>query len=190
MSTCPYPVSQIDKYRYRGVEHDWARDIDSYFKYKMLDIGVFVERIFFDVSYCQGSGACFEGYILDWGKYLLHLGYDSPILTEAALYWRLDWKHGGRYCHEHSVTYDEEIWANINPYNEEEDTLKFDMWANVMNTFDLYRLSNDIKEDLRGHMKELHKILVAEYEYLTSDESVSDWMQANDIESELTNLEN
>jgi hypothetical protein len=189
MSTCPYPVSQIDKYRDIAVIHgDWSVCIKSDFDHRMLDIGVFVEGVLYDVSYCQGSGACFEGFIFDWGKYLLHLGYDNPILASAAQGWQMSWKHGGRYCHEYSLTYDENLWANINPYDEVEQTLKFDMWANVMNTFDLFRLSNDIKEDLRGHMKALHRTLVAEYEHLTSDEVVSDWMRSNEIE--LTELEN
>ncbi len=164
------------------MEYDWTEWVQSDFKDKMLDIGVFVEKIFYDVSCGQGSGAGFEGRIKDWGKYLLHLGYNSPILAETASYWRLSWKHSGRYYHEHSVFYDEEIWANINPYDEEEDTLKFDMWANVMNTFDLYKLSNEIKEDLRGHMKELYRQLEEEFECLTNDECVADWMQLNGIE--------
>lgn len=189
MYTYQYSQKHIDKYRDVAVTHgDWGEYERNDFKHRMLDIGVYVEGVLYDVSGSQGNGACFEGHITDWGKYLLHLGYDNPILAKAAQGWQMSWKHGGRYCHEHSLAYDENLWANINPYDEVEQTLKFDMWANVINTFDLFRLSNDIKEDLRGHMRALHRAMVAEYEYLTSDEVVSDWMRSNEIE--LTELEN
>lgn len=189
MYTYQYETKHIDKYRDVLVTHgDWSGYIESDFKREMLAIGVYVEQIFYDISYSQGSGACFEGHITDWGKYLFHLGHDNPILATAAQGWTMSWKHGGRYCHEYSLSYDEVIWANINPYDEVEQTLKFDMWTNVMNTFDLFRLSNDIKEDLREHMRALHRTLVTEYEHLTSDEVVSDWMRSNEIE--LTELEN
>lgn len=189
MYTYQYETKHIDKYRDVLVTHgDWSKHIKEDFECEMLSIGVCVQLVLYDVSYSQGSGACFEGYIIDWGKYLLHLGHDNPILASAAQGWQMSWKHGGRYCHEYSLTYDENLWANINPYDEVEQTLKFDMWANVMNTFDLFRLSNDIKENLREHMRALHRTLVTEYEHLTSDELVSDWMRSNEIE--LTELEN
>jgi hypothetical protein len=78
--------------------------------------------------------------------------------------------------------------ADLNPYDELEDTLRFDMWNNVLSQFDLSKLAIEIQEDLRGHMKRLYRTLITEYEDLTSDESVSDWMQHNGIE--LTELEN
>ena len=189
MYTYQYETKHIDKYRDVAVTHGyWHVAIEDNFKGHMDRIGIRVLSISFDVSYCQGSGACFVGHVSNWGLYLLHLGYDNPILASAAQEWDMAWNHTGRYCHEYSVTYDENLWANINPYDEVEQTLKFDMWANVMNTFDLFRLSYDIKENLRGHMKALHKTLVTEYEHLTSDEVVSDWMRSNEIE--LTELEN
>jgi hypothetical protein len=189
MSKCQLNKDVIDKYRYINVEDvEWWEHIFSDFEEDMSKLGVSVRNIYFSGFWNQGDGACFEGHIEDWGLYLLHLGYDNPILASAAQGWQMSWKHGGRYCHEHSLTYDENLWANINPYDEVEQTLKFDMWANVMNTFDLFRLSNDIKENLREHMRALHKTLVTEYEHLTSDELVSEWMRNNEIE--LTELEN
>lgn len=188
MNSPLYNQKQIDKYRYIAVDYGWSEVVKADFRSRMNDIGIAVERIYYDISYSQGSGSCFSGKVGDWGKYLLHLGYDNPILATAAQEWRMSWKQSGHYCHENSLSYDDEIWANINPYDEEQDALRFDMWANVMNTFDLFRLTVDIKENLRGHMRALYRELETEYEYLTSDEYVSEWMQHNLIE--LTELEN
>ena len=189
MYTYQYSPKHIDKYRDVLVTHGgWDVYAKEAFKKQMNNIGVAVYDVHYSISCSQGDGACFAGHVSNWGLYLLHLGYDNPILASAAHDWDMAWNHTGRYCHEYSVTYDENLWANINPYDEVEQTLKFDMWANVMNTFDLFRLSNDIKEDLREHMRALYRTLVTEYEHLTSDEVVSDWMRSNEIE--LTELEN
>lgn len=188
MNSPRYTPKQIDKYRYASVEDNWSLFIESDFRRMMIGKGVAVDDIFYDLGASQGSGACFNGCVTNWGKYLLHLGYDNPILATAAEDWRVSWGKTGRYCHEHSVSFENDIWLGINPYDEVQDTLKFDMWANVMNTFDLFRLTVGIGEDLRNDMRCLYRELEREYEHLTSDESVSDWMQHNGIE--LTELEN
>ena len=190
MSIRSYNKEHIDKYRDVLVGwEDWSEHIQQDFKEDMLKIGIAVEQIFYSLHGGQGDGVSYEGHISDWGLYLLHLGYDDPILHRlASLNWNLVWKQSGRYTNERSVTYDDDIWYGINPYDEDETPIRHDTWRNVMNTFDLLGISEEIKEDLRRGMKGLYIKLLEEYDHLTSDEVVSEWMNSNNIE--LTELEN
>ena len=185
-----YAKNHIDKYRDVLVGwEDWSDHVTVDFREDMLKIGITVGNVYHSLHGGQGDGVCFEGHVYDWGLYLLHLGYDDPILHRlASLHWNLVWKQSGRYTHEHSVTYDDDIWYGINPYDEDESPIRHDTWRNVMNTFDLLGISEEIKEDLRKSMRGLYRKLLKEYDHLTSDEVVSEWMNSNNIE--LTELEN
>jgi len=181
-----YQREQIDKHRTINVDYDdWWDTIYDDFKAKMANIGVDVEKIYFSGFWSQGDGACFEGRVEDWGKYLQHLGYDDPTLVNTADdYWTLSWYHRGMYYHEQSVVYSDEIYLPDNPFDEEEDTLRHDAWDNAMQVHDLLKLTDEVKEDLRGHMKKLYRALTLEYEWLSSDEAVIEAMIANEIEPE------
>lgn len=181
-----YQRKQIDEHRTINVDYDdWWDTIYDDFKAKMTNIGVDVEKIYFSGFWSQGDGACFEGRVEDWGKYLEHLKYDDPILSNtAATAWSLSWYHRGNYYHEQSVVFNDEIYLPDNPFDEEEDTLRHDAWDNAMQVHDLLKLTDEMKEDLRGHMKKLYRALTLEYEWLTSDEAVIEAMIANEIEPE------
>lgn len=189
MSELRYPKDLIDKYRDVLVCHDdWYESVYEHFKEMMSAIGIRVDKIYFSGFWSQGDGACFEGEIEYWGKYLLHLGYDSLILHSVARdYWNMKWSHRGRYYHEQSVFFEDELWRPHNPFDEEEEPLRHDTWANILGSFDLLQLTEEMKENLRGHMRSLYRTLEEEYDHLTSDETVSAWMQDNYIE--LTELE-
>jgi len=189
MSELYYPKDLIDKYRDVLVCHDdWYDNVYEHFKEMMSVIGIQVIRIQFSGFWSQGDGACFDGRIVDWGKYLLHLGYDNLILHQAAEdNWSFSWEQRGRYCHEHSVLYDDALWRPKNPYDEDEEPLRHDTWANTLETYDFLAITDEMKENLRGHMRSLYRTLEQEYDDLTSDETVSAWMQDNYIE--LTELE-
>jgi len=189
MSELYYPKDLIDKYRDVLVCHgDWYESVYEHFKEMMSVIGIRVDKVYFSGFWSQGDGACFEGRVVDWGKYLLHLGYDSLILhTIATESWSLTWEHRGRYYHEQCVTYNDEIWRPANPFDEDEELLRHDTWANTLETYDFLAITDEMKENLRGHMRSLYRTLEQEYDHLTSDETVSAWMQDNYIE--LTELE-
>jgi len=190
MNTRLYQKEHIDKYRDVLVGwEDWSEHIKHDFKVEMLKIGITVGDVYYSLHGGQGDGACYEGHVYDWGLYLLHLGYDNPTLHHIAdAEWKLSWKQAGLYTHERSVVYDDQIWFSLNPYDEEEEPMRHDMWRNVMNTFDLLGICEEIKEGLRKGMKGLYRKLLEEYDHLTSDEVVSEWMNSNNIE--LTELEN
>jgi hypothetical protein len=196
-----YSDELIDKYRNAYVDFDdWYDFVYSDFKERMEAIGIEVAKIYFSGFWSHCDGACFEGAVKDWGKYLTHLGYDDPILVDAAeLNWHYRWAHSGHYYHEHSVSYDDGIWSPENPYTSgyygglevpDEDAFRGAVWDAALEQHDMLALSEKIQEDLRDHMRDLYRQLEKEYDYLTSDEAVIEWMEANDIDpNELTEQE-
>jgi len=187
-----YPDNLIGKYRDVYVEHsDWYEHTYDEFKERMEAIGVRVDEIYFSGFWSQGDGACFIGKINNWGKYLEHLGYTDPILADCAEEnWTYQLTHRDRYYHEYSVDHSHDIHLPDNPYDEEDDPLRHAAWGAVMNQFDLLGLEQEILEDLRDHMRDLYKKLEQEHDHLTSDEVVTEWLEANEIDpDELTNLE-
>ena len=197
-----YPDELVDKYRNIYVDFDdWFDNVQSEFKERMRAVGIDVDRIYFSGFWSQGDGAMFEGRIEDWGQYLGHLGYDDPILIEAAVgNWYYKWTHSGHYYHEHSVSYDDGVFSPENPYTSgywsrdipEEEQFRGAVWDAMMERHDLLALTEKIQEDLRDHMRDLYRELEKEYDYLTSDEAVIEWMVANEIdpnEDELTEQE-
>jgi hypothetical protein len=196
-----YSDELIDKYRDVYVDYDnWSHNVQSDFKERMRAIGIDVDRIYYSGFWSQGDGAMFEGRIEDWGKYLGHLGYDDPILIDAAVEnWHYKWTHSGHYYHEYSVSYDDGVFPPENPYTSgywggrdipEEEQFRGAVWDAAIERHDLLALTEQIQDDLRDHMRDLYRELEKEYDYLTSDEAVIEWMAANDIdENELTEQE-
>ena len=131
------------------------------------------------------------------GKYLAHLGYDDPILVDTAVNnWHYRWTHSGFYYHEKSVSYDDGIFPVENPYTSgyyggrdvpEEEQFRGAVWDAHMERYDLLALTEQIQEDLQDHMRDLYRELEEEYDYLTSDESVIEWLEANDIDPDEDN---
>lgn len=196
-----YSDELIEKYRLVHVEYgDWYDCVYQDFKERMRAIGVNADKMYFSGFWSQGDGACFEGDIRDWGKYLTHLGYTDPILINCAdNNWSYRWTHSGRYYHHKSIDYQDDLYLPDNPYTEhpwtsdfisDEDEFRGTVWAATMGQYDLLALTEKIQEDLEDHMQDLYRQLEAEYDYLTSDEVVVEWLEANDIDpDELTDQE-
>src|SRR5574344_2175204 len=90
------------------------------FKEQMKEIGVHVEKIYFSGFCSQGDGACFNGRVTDWSKFLEAVG--KPDLLEHATEHdlRLSWASEGRYSHSRSVSFDASgLWIE-NPYDEDD----------------------------------------------------------------------
>jgi hypothetical protein len=187
----------IEKYRTINVDYDdWYQPVYEMFKARMEAIGIFVDRIFWSGFWSQGDGACFEGNVQDWGKYLTHLGYDDATLIDAAVNcWHYKWEQSGHYYHSNSVSYDDGVYLPENPYwhwhqPEMNDEFRAAVWDATMERHDLLRLTEAIQEDLKSSMDDLYKELEEWYDDLTSDESVVEAMVANDVDpNELTEEE-
>lgn len=186
MVSSKYPPKQVEQHRTINVDYDdWSEFVQDEFQNRMDDIGINVDQIHYSGFWSQGDGACFSGSVRDWEKYLAHLGYDDPILlAEAKSHWVLSWKQSGFYCHHKSVVYHDEIYIGDNPYDEEEDTLRYDAWDAVIQQYDLLKLTEQMKEDIQEHAQELYRDLETEYNNRTSDEAVIQAMIFMEIEPE------
>jgi hypothetical protein len=153
-----------------------------------------VDNVYFSGFWSQGDGACFEGYVQDWDKFLASVGYtDAPLVDHAFNHWYFSCKHRGSYYDEYctvfdysfpmpdSRTDDEDFIEFYSPY---EDELKSRAWFAVISQYVDYNFAEDFKEVFRDHMRELYSRLEKEYEYLTSEEAVWEAIVANGLDVE------
>lgn len=190
------PKELIDKHRDINVHDNWYDHVYEEFKDDMGNIGIHVDEIYFSGFWSQGDGACFDGYVDDWIKFLPTIGHKHPVLLEfAKAQWQWSTYHRGLYTNSGSVYHDDET---EDPYTYGDDELFIEYytphpdcelrskaWLAVLKTFDYDQIRNDIKEELTSHMDDFYSRLENEYEYLTSDEQVAETIIANDLYKEV-----
>lgn len=194
----------LDKYRDWNVKHiEWWDGVYDCFKADMEEIGIEVDRMGFSGFWSQGDGACFEGGVSDWPKFLTSLGYTCPALITNAEHngWKFYVTHSGRYYHENCTDFssaaqyfnhpdnsdasDDEDWLHwCSPYESEVQNAAFLALLRQHNIDDLHA---EFVEAFKDHMRELYKQLEAEHDYLTSDEAILDSLDTNDQLEEAIN---
>ena len=164
----------LEKHRDCEVQWEWWDSVEEMFKEDMSEIGVRVEDMYFSGFWSQGDGACFNGYVGDWTKFLTAVG--KPELAEVAMAHgaSFSWISNGRYCHENTIEFRiDGLWIN-NPYDEEDDEVRHVMWNAVNGEGgSLYAANDALIEFLKDKMRDLYKQLEEEHEHLTSDETVT-----------------
>ena len=189
--------SMIDKYRYANTEDsDWDDAVEQDFKNRMEDMGVNVDNIYCTLSYSQGDGACFSGGMGTIGvkKFCEKhptLLKDYPVISK--LFYEHDASFGvevyinhSRYSHSNSMRVSMHINSPMDclPYDPDDES---DLRTIVVNQLeDLFhdefiRLEKELLDLMRGYADELYKSLQEEYEYLTSDEAVIEYIKSNQI---------
>lgn len=170
----------LDKHRYIEVEyHDWWEYLEEDFKREMEEIGVRVDKIYFNLSYCQGDYATFEGCVSNWAKFLPKLWPNKPAANaevvleffETHIDFAAGWEHNNRNGLRFSIDY-------IPPDEDEfPDDFKSDLERDVV--FALYESLNmdrdfesSIADFIEYECRELYRTLQIEYESLTCDEQV------------------
>lgn len=183
----------LDKYRQWNVEHvDWWDCVEETFKSDMAAIGVRVDKILFSGFWSQGDGACFEGAVVDWPLFLTNIGYSDAALIYAAenCDWSFACNHDNYlYYHHKSVSY----VSDVNLPDNVEDSYFADRYlewgpddirtAALMTNLcqhNYSELEQQFSDVFEKYMLDLYKQLQQEYEYLTSDKSVLDSLDAND----------
>jgi hypothetical protein len=178
----------LEKFRDVNVYTGWWGDTYEQFKDQMHEHGVRVDRIFFSAFWSQGDGACFEGAVKDWPKFLS--AFCAPELAEFAKEQdslRLRCRNRGYYYHEHCVAFDAELTC-FNPYDEDEQPLRYAAWVAMYGEHGpLEAMEADFIEFLREHMRDLYRSLEREYDYLTSDELIRDYI-LDEHEDEIDSL--
>lgn len=193
----------LDKYRHWNTGHDWWDSVYDQFSVDMSEIGVCAMRMYFSGFWSQGDGACFDGYVDDWHKFLPSLGYTCPaLINHAARNFRLEVSHSGHYYHENCTNFsadlplpnhdEDEDFAYRYLDNLEADSVQEAVALALLNQHCSATLKNELAEALKDHMRELYKRLEAEYDHLTSDEAILDSLEANEELEEAINeiLEN
>ena len=134
--------------------------------------------IYFSGFWSQGDGACFEGQVEDWPKFLAAFG--RPEL--ATMYQKFDerltlsWQHSGHYYHENCTSFSSCLVVS-NPYDEETEPLQHDAWALAYKDGAIFdELEEDFTEFVRWRMRDLYHDLEEEYDHLTSDETVVEYL--------------
>lgn len=184
----------LEKHRNTNVEYvDWYDSVYEQFVEDCVEKGICVDyhnvktmggktvakpSIYFSGFWSQGDGACFEGRVDDWPKFFAAAG--CPELTD--LYEKLtdplslSWTHSDRYYHSNCTSFSSELWAT-NPYDPDDDVLQCAAWSTVMKDGAIFdEKENDFIEFIRGLMDDLYTTLEEEYDHLTSDETVVEYI--------------
>lgn len=183
----------LEKYRNVNVEHDWWDSLIEDFAEQLAEVGITVSthevelmngktrqdpNIYFSGFWSQGDGACFEGYVSDWPKFLATLG-------------KGDWAFWARECNwtassvclrGNNMYVNSELEAPENPHDEEEDPLRFHAWNIAYlppSEADLAALESEIEDEFNRLASGLYNDLEVEHDYLTDDEQVVDWILSN-----------
>jgi len=183
----------LDKHRHWNVEHfEWWDGVYDCFKRDMEIIGIEVDRMYFSGFSSQGDGACFEGRVGDWPKFLESVGYTCPALTAlAAASWGFSVKHSGHYYHANCTHFSADM-VGPNDYSESEidqfiytyspysTDIQNAAFVAVLQGYDCNKLHDEFEEAFKGHMRKLYAQLEEEYDHLTSDEAILESLEAND----------
>ena len=190
----------LDKNRHYNTDYlDWWDNVYENFRAEMEVVGIEVDQIYFSGFSSQGDGACFEGRVQDWPKFLESAGYTCPALMALAeQVWTLSVKHSGRYYHENCTLFtydadnpnnytefewDEFVYRN-SPYSTDIQNATF--WA-VLRKYDFAKLEEEFRTEFKSHMRTLYNDLRSEFDHLTSDEAVLEGLIANDLLDETIN---
>lgn len=192
--TTPEPNQNlIERHRDINTHHDWWDYVYDDFQTSMRQIGIEVDEMYFSGFWSQGDGACFDGAVSDWVKFLpaVDPDYNNPVLiAHASAFFSFSCKHYGHYYHERCVQYDADLplpeSSNDTSFAEEYspypvDDLRTAAWLAVLTRYDPALLETSLREAFTGHMQNLYDLLESEYDYLTSDEAVWDSIVANDM---------
>lgn len=177
----------LEENRYFNVEDcDWYDYTETDFKEQMSERGIDIDNMYFSGFSSQGDGACFEGSIADINKFLDSYFPDSfkriRKLLEMGWSFSASTSHTGSYYHSGSVSlnFNAEDWEDCNQWDD--DDLRYHAFNVMMEGVDdeITDLENDIETVLRKHMDALYKTLENEYDYLTSDEALTEYFEGSD----------
>lgn len=175
----------LEKHRNTNVEHvEWWDSVYEQFVEDCVEKGICVDyyniktavrpSIYFSGFWSQGDGACFDGHVNDWPKFLAACGRADliPMYEKLDCSLVLSWCHSGHYYHSGCTDFGSDLYIE-NPFDKDDDVLQYATWDTIAeggNIFDA--LEDDFIKYVRGLMDDLYTTLEEEHDYLTSDETV------------------
>lgn len=183
----------LEEYRNVNVEYDWWGCLIEDFAEQLTEVGITADthevklmngktrqdpNIYFSGFWSQGDGACFEGHVSDWPKFLAAIGKEDWVSWA----YECNWTASSTCSRGNNMSVNSELDAPENPHDEEEDPLRFHAW-NIVNLppseADLAALETEIKSKFEELADKLYNDLEAEHDYQTADEQVVDWVLNN-----------
>ena len=180
----------LEKYRDIGVRYfEWYDGVYAMFEEDCVEKGIRVDYrtvktaggrtiteplIYFSGFSSQGDGACFEGHVSEWPKFLTACGRADlvPMYEKLNDSLGLRWTQHGHYYHSNCTLFSSDLYVD-NPYDEDDEVLQYATWDAVMKSGDIFdALEDDFIKYVRSLMDELYSTLEAEHDYLTDDETV------------------
>lgn len=182
--------SILNKHRDINHHYDWWDNVYDDFTEEMAVVGIEVDRMYFSGFSSQGDGACFEGSVSDWSKFLSSCGYENLIYVKHATeFWHFKVQHQGHYYHENCTTFSYDMPL---PNGVDDNDFALDFYGDpddvdvavtmaLLNQLDQGKLEAEFTTKFKDHMRSLYRKLEREYEHLTSDDAVLDALEANDL---------
>lgn len=184
----------LEKHRNTNVEHvEWWDSTYEMFVEDCAEKGIEIDTctiktvggkqaqrhsIYFSGFWSQGDGACFDGHVNDWPKFLVACGRADlvPMYEKLDCSLVLSWCHSGHYYHSGCTSFTSDMWLE-NPHDEEDDPFQHAAWDHVYESGLLFdRLEDDFIKYVRGLMDDLYTALEEEHDHLTSDETVAEYI--------------
>jgi len=170
----------IEEYRYSQVEYvDWDKFVIEEWEERLAELGYTDAKIMYSGFCSQGDGAGFEsGYdidkFIDKNKPLIIQWLFPQIkdgIDDLKNYLTISIKHtGGQYCHKHSFA------LSVEAYYGEPDFITQEKLEEISDY--LQDVLEAERLDLCG---QIYKDLWADYDYLTSDEGVTEYLINNGL---------
>jgi hypothetical protein len=198
----------IEKYRHINVEDEdfgycWWEGTYTDFTYDMDVIGIEVSDMYFSGFSSQGDGACFQGSVWDWSKFLNKVmaspaQWQEPVevsevlILHATEYFSFSVKHSGYYYHENCTCFSADLplpfgeefsWFSEKYAKHPEEDFRTMVWHNILSGYFSDQLEEDFTDFFKDCMRELYSRLEFEYGYLTSDEAVWETIVANGLDT-------
>lgn len=184
----------LEKYRNTNVEYvEWWTDVYERFDEELEEKGVYVDRlyehvagakfvdkpaIYFSGFWGQGDGACFEGRVSDWHRFLIAAGFNdlAELYLKNQQSMSLEWGHRGHYYHSGCTSFTSELFYT-NPHDEEDDPFQHGVWNQIYKDGTIFEdLEEDFIKYVRSLMDDLYTTLEEEHDHLTSDEAVVEYI--------------
>jgi hypothetical protein len=158
---------------YEWWDGEYERFTDS-----MGEIGIEVlpNEIYFSGFSCQGDGAAFKGKVKDLAKMLKHLGqllYYEWLTNSLDNFWFESYVNAWGY----TMSFDYRISVSSSPYDEVDEPLQHLMWSiDLPSESFLENLEDSIKEVFEDAANKLYRSLEEEYDYLTSNGVIKEYI--------------
>lgn len=168
-----------DWYRNGALDYEWWDSVYDDATTCAAILGIEIDKIYFSGFSSQGDGACFEGsyaYAKGSAKEIRkHAPQDEDLGSIADRLQELQrtWFYGLSARVVQRGHYNHELCTDVDVYDDRED---------INSSRDITDAEEDLKGLLREYMQWIYSRLMAEYDWLMSDEQVDESITINEYE--------